>query len=69
MRIADLRRIARDVDPEPIAALTTRMLEIWSPPGEESEIAAVAHRALIDAGAEDVTLDEDVPGSPSVLGL
>jgi len=67
MSIADLRRLAGHVDPEPIAALTTRMLEMWSPPGEESEIAAVAHRALVDAGAEDVSLDDDVPGSPSVV--
>ncbi|HVA86724.1 MAG TPA: M20/M25/M40 family metallo-hydrolase [Candidatus Saccharimonadales bacterium] len=67
MSLIELRRLAAGVDPEPIAELATRMLEIWSPPGAESEIAAVAHRALLDAGAEDVTLDEDVPGSPSVI--
>jgi acetylornithine deacetylase/succinyl-diaminopimelate desuccinylase-like protein len=44
------------------------MLEIWSPPGQEAEMSAVAHRALIDAGAEDVTLDDEFPDTPSVIG-
>ena len=30
-------------------------------------MAALAHRALIDAGADDVTLDEEFPESPSVI--
>jgi acetylornithine deacetylase len=59
---------ARAVDPERIADLTMRMLEIWSPPGHEAEMAAVTHRALIDAGAEDVTLDDEFPATPSVVG-
>jgi len=55
------------VDPEPIAQLVTRMVDVWSPPGREAEMAAVAHRALIDAGAEDVTIDDEFPDSPSVI--
>lgn len=43
------------------------MLEIWSPPGREAEMAAIAHRALVDAGAEDVRLDDEFPDSPSVI--
>ena len=62
-----LLRLAQALDPEPIAALAQRMLETWSPPGHEAEMAAVAHRALIDAGADDVTLDEEFPESPSVI--
>ncbi len=57
----------RSVDPEPIAELAMRMLDVWSPPGHEAEMAAVAHRALIDAGAEDVTIDDEFPESPSVI--
>jgi acetylornithine deacetylase/succinyl-diaminopimelate desuccinylase-like protein len=62
-----LLRLSHDVDPEPIAELAARMLETWSPPGHEAEMAAVAHRALIDAGADDVTLDDEFPDSPSVI--
>jgi acetylornithine deacetylase/succinyl-diaminopimelate desuccinylase-like protein len=59
--------LAQALDPEPIAELAARMLETWSPPGHEAGMAAVAHRALVDAGAEDVTLDDEFPESPSVL--
>lgn len=57
----------RAVDPEPIAALTMRMLEIWSPPGHEAAMAALAASALRDAGAEDVQIDDEFPESPSVI--
>jgi acetylornithine deacetylase len=68
MTLHGLLERARAVDPEPIANLATRMLEIWSPPGHEAEMAALAHRALIDAGAEDVQLDDEFPDTPSVIG-
>src|SRR5258706_7344749 len=67
MTLHGLLERARAVDPEPIADLATRMLEIWSPPGHEAEMAALAHRALIDAGAEDVDLDDEFPATPSVI--
>ncbi len=67
MSLAALLERCRSVDPEPIAQLTMRMLEAWSPPGHEAEMAAIAHRALIDAGAEDVTLEDEFPESPSVI--
>jgi acetylornithine deacetylase/succinyl-diaminopimelate desuccinylase-like protein len=67
MSMDRLRALAQDLDPEPIATLATAMLETWSPPGQEAEMAALTARALVEAGAEDVVLDEDVPGSPSVL--
>ncbi len=57
----------RAVDPEPIATLTMRMLEIWSPPGHEAGMAALAASALVDAGAEDVRIDDEFPESPSVI--
>jgi acetylornithine deacetylase/succinyl-diaminopimelate desuccinylase-like protein len=65
--IGALRDSVRTVDPEPIAELTMRMLEIWSPPGREAEMAALALEALIEAGAEDVALDAEFPESPSVI--
>src|SRR5215212_2922103 len=68
MTLDGLLELSRSVDPEPIAELATRMLEIWSPPGHEAEMAALAHRALVDAGAEDVRLDDEFPDSPSVIG-
>jgi succinyl-diaminopimelate desuccinylase len=67
MTLHGLLERARDVDPEPIAELATRMLEIWSPPGHEAEMAALTHRALVDAGAEDVQIDDEFPESPSVI--
>ena len=57
----------RAVDPEPIAALTTRMLEIWSPPGREAEMAVLAAGALVEAGAQEVQIDSEFPESPSVI--
>lgn len=68
MTIERLLELARGVDPEPIAALATRLLEEWSPPGEEAVVAGLVRDALIAAGAEDVRLDEEIPGSPSVIG-
>ena len=67
MSLHALLERCRSVDPEPIAQLVTRMVDVWSPPGREAEMAAVAHRALIDAGAEDVTIDDEFPDSPSVI--
>ncbi len=67
MSLESLRARCRDLDPEPIAGLATRMLEIWSPPGQEAEMAALAARALTDAGADDVTIDDEFPASPSVI--
>ncbi len=66
-RIDRLRILAAALDPEPIAELTWRLLECWSPPGQEAVVAAVVAQALRDAGADEVTLDEEFPGSPSVL--
>jgi acetylornithine deacetylase/succinyl-diaminopimelate desuccinylase-like protein len=67
MSLRALQQRARSVNPEPIADLTIRMTEIWSPPGHEAEMAALAARALADAGAEDVTIDDEFPESPSVI--
>ena len=59
MSLETLRERARALDPEPIAALATRMLELWTPPGEERPMADLAAQALRDAGVQDVVLDED----------
>jgi acetylornithine deacetylase len=62
-----LRERVRAVDPEPIARRATQMLNIWSPPGHEAEMAALAARELVAAGAEDVRIDDEFPDSPSVI--
>lgn len=67
MSLDGLLARARALDPEPIAELTTRMLELWTPPGEERPMAELAAQALRDAGVEDVVLDEEFAGSPSVI--
>ena len=67
MSLESLRERARALDPEPIAALATRMLELWTPPGEERPMADLAAQALRDAGVQDVVLDEEFAGSPSVI--
>jgi acetylornithine deacetylase/succinyl-diaminopimelate desuccinylase-like protein len=54
------------IDREALAARTMRYLEAWTPPGQEREIADMVAADLAAAGA-DVELDEEFPGSPSVI--
>ncbi len=65
--IDSLRERVRALDPEPIAELATRMIELWTPPGQERPMAELAAASLRDAGVEDVVLDEEFEGSPSVI--
>jgi succinyl-diaminopimelate desuccinylase len=59
---------ARALDPEPIGALALETLEMWAPPGHEAAVADRLAAAFRDvAGLADVSLDEEVPGSPSVV--
>ena len=62
-----LRERARAIDPEPIADLAMRMIELWTPPGSERPMAELAAASLRDAGVTDVVLDEEFEGSPSVI--
>src|SRR5215472_13836130 len=66
MSLESLREACRDLDPEPIAQLTMELLAMWSPPGEEREVANRLKSALEDAGAK-VHLDHEYPSSPSVI--
>jgi acetylornithine deacetylase/succinyl-diaminopimelate desuccinylase-like protein len=66
MSLESLRAACRDLDPEPIAELTMQLLRIWSPPGEEREVADRLRSALEDVGAS-VHLDHEYPASPSVI--
>ena len=43
------------------------MIELWTPPGHERPMSELAAAALREAGVEDVTLDEEFEGSPSVI--
>ncbi len=56
----------RRLDPEPIADRTLELVRIWSPPGDESRMAGATADALTAVGAR-VRLDEEFPGSPSVI--
>ena len=62
-----LRERARTLDPEPIAELAMRMIELWTPPGSERPMAELAAASLREAGVDDVVLDEEFEGSPSVI--
>lgn len=55
------------VDREALASRAMRLLEPWSPPGHEAEVAGLVAEELRAAGAEDVELDHTFPGSPSVI--
>jgi acetylornithine deacetylase/succinyl-diaminopimelate desuccinylase-like protein len=61
-----LAAACRDVDADPIAALTLELAELWSPPGHEGVMAERMAVALDDAGAR-VRIDREYPGSPSVI--
>ncbi len=58
---------ARALDPEPIADLALELVRLWSPPGDESAMAARVAQALTEAGVR-VRIDEEFDGSPSVIG-
>jgi len=66
--LATLREACRAIDAEQIAERATRFLEVWSPPGGEAEFAQLVRASLMEAGAQDVVLDEEFDGSPSVIG-
>lgn len=66
MSLAALREACRQVDPEPIAATTLDLLNIWSPPGHEAAMAERLAAELSEAGAS-VRLDREFPDSPSVI--
>ncbi len=62
-----LQEMCRDLDAEVVAERAMRYLETWSPPFAEAGIAQMVADDLRAAGAEDVVLDEEFPGSPSVI--
>lgn len=62
-----LRALCRELDPEPLAERVMRYLEVWSPPFDESVVAGMVADDLRAAGLDEVTLDEEFPGSPSVI--
>ena len=66
MSLAALRDACQQIDPEPIAATTLDLLNIWSPPGHEAAMADRLATELAEAGAT-VRLDREFPNSPSVI--
>lgn len=57
----------RTIDPERIARRALNFVNVWSPPGEEGAMAEIVALALTEAGVDDVRLDEEFAGSPSVI--
>lgn len=65
--IAELRRLCDAVDPEEVTALTIEMAELWTPPGQETPMVELITRKFLEYGIDDVTVDEEFEGSPSVI--
>jgi len=55
------------IEPEVVAGLAMRLLQIASPPGHERAIAEFIVDELKRRGVDDVELDEKFPDSPSVI--
>jgi succinyl-diaminopimelate desuccinylase len=55
------------VSEEEISRLTMRLLDEWTPPGAEAPGAQILLEELRLAGADEVCLDEEFEGSPSVI--
>lgn len=69
MSLDHLRALCMQIDSEPIAERALRMVELWTPPGAEGPIAQLVADELRTVGADEVRLDEEFPGSPSVLAV
>lgn len=67
MTLSALWAACAALDQDAVATLALRLLQQWSPPGHEAPVAEAVADALVLAGADRVTLDEEFPGSPSVL--
>lgn len=67
MSLERLKASSVQIDPEPIAERAMRMIELWTPPCAETSIAQLMADELRAAGVQDVQIDEEFPGSPSVL--
>jgi acetylornithine deacetylase/succinyl-diaminopimelate desuccinylase-like protein len=50
-----------------VSELTLRLLNEWTPPGAETPVARILAEELLAAGADEVYLDEEFEGSPSVI--
>lgn len=67
MTLSALSAACAALGQDAVAALALRLLQHWSPPGHEAAVAEAVADALVLAGADRVTLDQEFPGSPSVL--
>lgn len=63
----EVRRLCEEVDPEEVVALTMEMVALWTPPGEERPMVDLITQKFAEYGIEDVTVDEEFEGSPSVI--
>lgn len=66
MPTRDFTEAVQTIDPEPIADLTLDLLKIWSPPGNEGEMAQRVAAAFEAVGVA-AELDSEIHGSPSVV--
>jgi succinyl-diaminopimelate desuccinylase len=63
---SSLVEACREVDPEPLIALTYELVSHWTPPGAEGPVAELLAEALARAGAR-VAVETRFQGSPTVL--
>jgi acetylornithine deacetylase/succinyl-diaminopimelate desuccinylase-like protein len=61
--------LCRETTVPEIVELACRLIEIPSPPGSEAGVAGAVADALRAVGVPRVAVDEDIPGSPSVLAV
>lgn len=50
-----------------VSELALRLMNEWTPPGQEASVAQILERELRAAGVDEVYLDEEFAGSPSVI--
>jgi acetylornithine deacetylase/succinyl-diaminopimelate desuccinylase-like protein len=65
--LARLERACAAIDREGLADRAMRLLELWSPPGQEAEVARLVAAELRAVGVDEVELEERFEGSPSVI--
>ena len=63
----DLLKKCDQVSEAEVSELALRLLNQWNPPGQEASVAQILEHELRAAGADEVYLDEEFAGSPSVI--
>lgn len=67
MSLETLMEKCSQVSGAQVSELALRLMNEWTPPGQEISVAQILERELRAAGADEVYLDEEFVGSPSVI--